>query len=278
MTHPSLAMISQEEFALFRDLMYKVAGVCFSESKRHLVSGRLARRIRECELPDFGAYYRLVTSEYGKEEFHRMIDLLTTHETYFFREPKHFEFLAQHVIPQRLKAKGERETLRVWSAASSTGEEPYTLAMVLMELLGDKHPWEIVATDISRESLSRAQSGVYTTSRLDGLPTGFLRKYFLKGTGSREGTVRIVPELRHKVSFREANLTSSLGSLGEFDVAFLRNVLIYFDMQTKQGVVNRVVQQIRKEGWLFIGHSESLNGLTTSMQQEKPTVYRKQSK
>ncbi|MBV1921435.1 MAG: protein-glutamate O-methyltransferase CheR, partial [Pseudomonadales bacterium] len=165
--------------------------------------------------------------------------------------------------------------IRIWSAASSTGEEAYTLAMVLMEAFGDQVPWEIVATDISRDVLNRAHHGVYRTERLEGIPKSYMRRYLLRGTGSRVGTVRVVPELRQRVQFKEANLKLHLSSLGDFDVVFLRNVLIYFDMKTKQDVVKRVVQQIKKGGRLFIGHSESLNGISTPMRQEIPTIYKR---
>jgi chemotaxis protein methyltransferase CheR len=263
--------ISDGEFQKFRELMHNVAGIDLSESKKHLVSGRLARRLRERKVRSFSDYYRLVASGSDQEEFHCMIDLLTTHETYFFREPKHFEHFSQHILSHLDPAK----PFRVWSAASSTGEEAYSLAMVMMDRLGPDSPWEILATDISREVLEKAKTGIYGTERTEGLPTEYLRRFCLRGIGSRAGTLRIAPELRCRVRFTEANLNESLASVGEFDVVFLRNVLIYFDVPKKREIVGRIARQIRRKGWLFIGHSESLNGVTAELRQERPTVYRR---
>lgn len=267
--------ISDGEFRQFRDLMRKISGIDLGDSKKHLVSGRLSKRVRERGMRSFGDYYRLITSGVDRDEYHRMVDLLTTHETYFFREPKHFEYLADTILPAiRAQSAGVRP-IRLWSAASSSGEEAYGLAMVMMNHLGDDYPWEILATDISREVLAKARQGVYGKERIDGVPREYLRRYFLHGIGSRAGTLRVVPEIRARVQFAEMNLNESLASVGEFDVVFLRNVLIYFDPPTKGEIVARVVGQIRRKGWLFIGHSESLNGITTAVRQERPTVYRK---
>ncbi len=263
--------ISDEEFRQFRDLMRKVAGVDLSESKKHLVSGRLLRRLRERNQASFTDYYRLVSSGHDTDEFHRMVDLLTTHETYFFREPKHFDYLAQSILAE---VPAQRE-FRVWSAASSTGEEAYSLAMVLMDVLGPDVPWEVFASDISHEVLAKARAGVYSLDRTEGLSPEFLRRYCLRGVGSRSGTLRVAPEIRQRVRFSHVNLNTSLAAVGQFDVVFLRNVLIYFDVPTKKQIVNRIAQQIRPQGWLFIGHSESLNGISTAVRQEKPTIYRR---
>lgn len=267
--------ISDSEFRQFRDLMRKISGIELGESKKHLVSGRLSRRVRERGMRSFGDYYRLITSGIDSDEYHRMVDLLTTHETYFFREPKHFEYLADKILSTiRVQSAGNRP-LRLWSAASSTGEEAYGLAMVMMDHLGDDYPWEIFATDISREVLAKARQGVYGTERIDGVPHEYLRRYFLRGIGSRTGTLRVVPEIRARVQFAEMNLNEPLAAVGEFDVIFLRNVLIYFDPPTKREIVARVIGQLRRRGWLFIGHSESLNGITTAVHPERPTIYRK---
>lgn len=267
--------ISDGEFRQFRDLIRSIAGIELGDSKKHLVSGRLSKRVRERGLRSFGDYYRLIAAGDDHEEYHRMVDLLTTHETYFFREPKHFEYLAGSILPVLGTQTGNSRPFRIWSAASSTGEEAYSLGMTLMDQLGDGHPWEILATDISREVLARARQGVYGTERIDGVPRDYLRRFFLRGIGSRTGTLRVVPEIRSRVRFAEANLNESLAAVGEFDVVFLRNVLIYFDPPTKREIVGRVARQIRRGGWLFIGHSESLNGITTALRQERPTIYRR---
>lgn len=263
--------ISDREFVLFRQLMHDVAGVDLAPSKKHLVSGRLSRRLREHRLTSFADYYRLVSQQPGGEEFQRMVDLLTTHETYFFREPRHFDYLAQHVLPA---LAGGRE-IRVWSAASSTGEEAYSLAMVLMDRLGPAAAWRIFASDISREVVQRARQAIYPKERLRDMPADYVQRFCLRGIGSQQGSVRVAPEIRERVEFAQVNLNQSLSGVGEFDVIFLRNVLIYFDQQTKRQIVHRLAGQLRHRGWLFVGHSETLNGLSSVLHLETPTVYRR---
>lgn len=263
--------ISDREFVLFRQLMREVAGVDLSDSKKHLVSGRLSRRLREHRLGSFSDYYQLVSRDPQGEEFQRMLDLLTTHETYFFREPRHFDYLARHVLPQ---LAGRRE-LRIWSAASSTGEEAYSLAMVLMDQLGPDARWSIFASDISRDVLRRARRGIYPQQRVRDTPDDYVRRFCLRGIGSQQGSVRIAPEIRERVEFAQVNLNQPLAGLGEFDVIFLRNVLIYFDHETKRQIVHRLAAQLRRRGWLFVGHSETLNGLSTGLHLECSTIYRR---
>lgn len=263
--------ISDVEFGRFRDLMRRTAGVELAPSKKQLVSGRLGRRLRAHGLKSFSDYYQLVVGGTQADELDRVVDLLTTHETYFFREPKHFEFLAADVLP-RLRGA---DALRVWSAASSTGEEAYSLAMVLMDHLGAGACWEVFGSDISHEVLKEAATGVYAMNRIDGIPGDYLRRFCLRGIGTREGTLRIDAALRRRVRFAPANLNDSLAGVGQFDIVFLRNVLIYFDLPGKQQIVHRVLGQLKPHGWLFIGHAETLNGVSTSVRQERPTIYRK---
>jgi chemotaxis protein methyltransferase CheR len=263
--------ISQSEFEQFRALMRQAAGIDLPPQKISLVSGRLARRLRALGINTFGDYYRLVSGGGAHDEFERMVDLLTTHETYFFREGKHFEFLADSVLPQLGRARAPR----LWSAASSSGEEAYSLAMVLDDRLGADVAWEVVGSDISRDVLDKARTGIYAMNRIDGIPPDYLRRYCLRGVGSRDGTLQVDAGLRQRVRFAQVNLNENLASVGEFDVVFLRNVLIYFDLATKRRIVERVVRQMRPGGWLFIGHSESLNGFDVGLRQERPTIYRR---
>jgi chemotaxis protein methyltransferase CheR len=197
------------------------------------------------------------------------IDLLTTHETFFFREPKHFDFIRDIIIPTWNSVH-----YRVWSAASSSGEEAYTLAMILAEHAGNKN-WEIVGTDISTQILDRARSGHYAIERADNIPKNYLTKYCLKGTGQQQGTFIMCPELRQKVQFIHANLKDNLSQLGSFDVIFLRNVLIYFDIKTKQQVVTQLLRQLKPNGYFIVGHSESLNGVVDNLKVIVPSVYQK---
>lgn len=270
--HP---VMTDKEFELFKVLMSDVAGINFKASKRHLVMGRLAKRLREYQLSSFEQYYELVTQDRTGHEFHCMVDLLTTHETSFFREPHHFEFITQKILPAVCDKISPARPLRIWSAASSTGEEAYSVAMLLMDRLGPDKPWEIVASDISRGSLQSAQRGVYLMDKVASLPNYYLKRYFLKGVGSKSGTVQVAPELRKRVRFCQVNLTGNAAQLGQFNVVFLRNVLIYFDQQTKRQVIAQMARRIGDKGWLFIGHSESLSGLSNGFKIAGPTTYQK---
>lgn len=263
--------ISRAEFERFRGLMRRMAGIELPPAKMHMVSGRLAKRLREHQLSSFDDYYRLVTSGQAADELHRMVDLLTTHETYFFREPAHFKYLANQILPQVVAGSD----FRIWSAASSTGEEAYSLAMVLMDRLGSSAGWEVFASDISREVLDKARNGVYAMSRTDGIPREYLRRYCLRGIGRREGTLRVDETIRKRVRFAPVNLNESLAKAGQFDVVFLRNVLIYFDLEAKQKIVERILGQLKPRGWLIVGHSESLNGVSGALSPEHPTIYRR---
>ena len=263
--------ISDQEFGLFQRLIYKIAGIALSDAKKILLVGRLSRRLTQYELGSFGDYYRMLASGNFPEEVQTMVDLLTTNETYFFREPKHFEFLRDEVVAKRNSAA----TFRVWSAASSSGEEAYSIAMTLAEALPNA-PWEIVGSDISTKVLAKATAGHYSLARTEGIPQGHLHKYCLKGVRAHSGTFLIAPELRQRTSFQQINLMHRVdANIGEFDVIFLRNVMIYFDPETKTRVVHNLLPRLRSGGYLIIGHSETLNGLTDRVIPIRPTIYRK---
>jgi chemotaxis protein methyltransferase CheR len=263
--------ISDQEFTLFRQLIYKLAGISLSDAKKILLVVRLTRRLQQYELTSFMQYYHLLVSGEQPEEMQTMVDLLTTNETYFFREPKHFEFLRDEIIPSRTGPGG----FRVWSAACSSGEEVYTLAMVLAEKLG-QGSWDVVGSDISSKVLAKAQTGHYPLARTEGIPPGYMSKYCLKGVRSHAGTFLIAPELRAKTRFLQINLMNPIAAgIGEFDVIFLRNVMIYFDMETKTKVVHNLLPRLKSGGYLIIGHSETLNGITDRLASVLPTIYRK---
>jgi chemotaxis protein methyltransferase CheR len=210
----------------------------------------------------------IVSPEDGERQM--TIDLLTTNETYFFREPKHFDFLKTKILPNWKTGK----MLKVWSAASSTGEEAYSLAMLLDDVLGN-NPWDIFGSDISSRVLKKAQQGHYLQDRIDGIPQEYLRKYCLKGVEEQDGTLLIDKKIRQKVSFSPVNLKKPLGGLGPFDIIFLRNVLIYFDQDTKQKIIKNLVKTMQPGGYLFIGHSESLKDIHNGLKAVIPTVYKK---
>ena len=261
--------ITDSEFNSFKIFIYDHAGINLSDEKKTLVTSRLGKRLRHYSLKTFGEYFELISSPQQAQERQHVVDLLTTNETYFFREPKHFTFLEKEFLPNWKPGK----LLRVWSAASSTGEEAYSIAMLLDDVLGDC--WEIFGSDISSRVLKAAGQGHYLQNRIEGIPREYLKRYCLKGVDQYEGTLLIDKKLRQKVSFSEVNLKRPLGNVGMFDIIFLRNVLIYFDIETKQKIIKQLVEKIQPHGYLFIGHSESLKGIHDGLETVIPTVYQK---
>ena len=272
LAHAAHHAISREEFGKFRDWVREMAGINLSEHKHALVMGRLACRLRHHRLATYGDYFEMLRRRDGAGEIQIAVDLLTTNETHFFREARHFELLQERVIAPHA---GPRP-LRVWSAACSSGEEPYSIAMTLADGLNER-PWEIVASDISTRMLDRARSGHYAMARAKSISREHLGAYCLKGTGPQEGTFLIQERLRNRIQFMQVNLNAALPAVGEFDAIFLRNVMIYFDVATKREVVSRIVRHLRPGGRLFIGHSESLNGVSDEVKSEVVSMYRKVS-
>ncbi len=269
-TQAAAVVLQEKEFAQFRDLIYRIAGINMSSAKKPLVASRLAKRIKYYELNSYGEYFRIITAIDGKAELQTVVDLLTTNETHFFREPKHFDFLQQRILPAMKPGK----PLRIWSAACSSGEEPYSIAMLLDDALGTAS-WEIVASDLSMRVLEKARTGLYSMERMLEIPQGYLSSYCLKGTGAQEGTLLIERKLRERVQFIQHNLTEAPPKLGKFDVIFLRNVMIYFDQDTKRQVVSRLLSLLRPGGHFLIGHSETLNGVNDEVRLVQPAVYLK---
>jgi chemotaxis protein methyltransferase CheR len=264
------APLTREEFTRFQSLIYRIAGISMNEAKMVLVSGRLARRVDHFQLPSFGAYFDLLTAPGNGAELQVAIDLLTTNETFFFREPKHFQFLRDTVLP----ALPANRTVRIWSGACSSGEELYSIAMVLADRLGER-PWELLGSDISTRVLERARIGHYPMERIDEIPPDYLKRFCLKGVGKQAGTFLVDKTLRQRVQVRQVNLNAPLPDLGQFDVVFLRNVMIYFDQPTKREVVRRVAATLRSGGYLLVSHSETLNGVNDSLRLVSPSIYRK---
>lgn len=263
--------LSDREFAKFRDWIHRSAGISLAEHKRTLVASRLLRRVQHLGVGSYGEYFQLLMSGEPAGELQVALDLLTTNETYFFREPKHFDFLRDKILPQR---SGDR-AFRVWSAASSSGEEPYTIAMVLADALGFSVPWEVLGSDISSRVLDAARAARYGLARATGIPREFLAKYCLKGIGRRSGTLLIDRPLRERVRFLSINLNAELPDIGTFDVVFLRNVMIYFDLETKQKVVARIFSHIVPGGYLVLSHSENLHGVSERFQTVEPSIFRR---
>jgi chemotaxis protein methyltransferase CheR len=261
--------ITNQEFALFQRLIYKIAGISLSDAKKVLLVGRLTRRLKAYDFTSFSQYYRMLGSGEHPEELQTMVDLLTTNETYFFREPQHFDFLRDVILPER---RGPA-TFRIWSGASSSGEEAYSMAMVLAE--HRDRPWEVFGSDISLTVLDKARAGLYPAERTAGIPQKYLRKYCLKGVRSQQGNLLVDGALRQNVHFGQVNLTQPITGVGDFDVIFLRNVMIYFDPETKRKVVENMLPNLKPDGYFIVGHSESLNGITDRLRAIRPTIYRK---
>jgi chemotaxis protein methyltransferase CheR len=271
--------LSDQEFRLLQQLIYREAGIHLSEVKKALVSGRLTRRLRALGCTTFQAYYEYV--EANSDERTTMLDCISTNETRFFREPKQFEFLEQTVLP-RWRALGDSGTMpkriRAWSAACSSGEEPYTLAMVLGTHFPESEGWsvEILASDLSTRVLSAARDGVWPIERSNDIPERFRKAWMLRGLRKEEGRMRAHPRLQSMIDFRRINLNDANYGIREpFDLIFCRNVLIYFNRQSKTDVINRLTQHLSPAGLLFLGHAESLTGTSHTLEHAGPTIYRR---
>lgn len=270
--------VTDADFALFQRLIEKYAGIYLSPSKKSLLVGRLSRRLRELGISNLHKYYKRVLAD--PEEHVRMMDCISTNETQFFREPLHFEFLEKRILPRWIS---EAETgrrprrVRVWSAGCSSGEEPYSIAMTLLSHLPPELGWqiEITATDISTRMLARARAGIWALEKSKQIPEARLRTFMLRGTGSQNGKMKAGPALQSIIRFERFNLMEDPASLlnSGLDIIFCRNVLIYFQPQTKERVVRRLLKHLTPDGYLFVGHSESLNHLADCVRSVVPTVY-----
>lgn len=261
--------ITDGEYSRFQAMLHGIAGISLGESKKSLVVSRLARRLSLRQLSTFSQYLHVLEDAAQGDELQTAVDLLTTNETYFFREENHFNFLAQLA-----GAYHGSQVYRVWSAACSNGQEAYSTAMVLEDSLGGK-PWEIMGSDISTRVIEVARSGHYPIAQAERIPKQYRLRHCLKGVGAQEGTFLIDRELRRRCSFFHGNLLEDARGIGTFDVIFLRNVMIYFDMETKRKVIRRLLGYLKRGGHLLIGHSESLNGVTEELQMLAPSIYRK---
>lgn len=271
---PAAFAVSDRDFQRFQALIHREAGIWLAPVKKALLAGRLAKRLRELALSSYGEYYERVVED--EAERIRMLDCICTNETHFFREPRHFEFLTERVFPRwRAESDAGRRPrrVRVWSAACSTGEEPYSVAMVLLRAFP---AWEleVLASDLSTKVLERAAAGIWPLEKSKEIPDAHLKAFMLKGHGAQEGLMKAGPEIRAIVRFARVNLVGDGWPSGPpFDLVFCRNVLIYFDRKAKIAVVERLLDRIDAGGYLFLGHAESLGGLTARARPVLPTVY-----
>jgi chemotaxis protein methyltransferase CheR len=272
--------IADEDFARFSALIYDSCGIKMPPHKKSMLETRLRKRIRALNMSSFDEYsHYLFSSDGMSDELVNLIDVVTTNKTDFFREAAHFDYLTGVALPNLLNSSGAgiRKPLRIWSAGCSTGEEAYTLAMVLSEFAATvpNFQFSILATDISTQVLEKARLGIYPVARTEIIPTPLKKKYLMRGTGEYRDSVRIVPELRSRVTFRHLNFMDKDFRITEpIDIIFFRNVMIYFDRQTQEKLLSRFGNILRPDRYLFLGHSETLNGLSLPFSQEAPSVYR----
>jgi len=272
-THLANLAFSDSEFKRIADLMYAAVGLSYNDSKKSLIHSRLAPRIQKLGLSGFAEYVGILEDESEAAEFQMAVDLLTTNETYFFREPKHYDLLQQE-----LPNFPDKAGLKVWSAASSFGDEAYSTAMLMsdMQVSGRIGPnWSIVATDISHRVLLSAKEAVFPEDRLRAVSPERLRRYCLRGDGESAGQVMMQDKIRSRIQFGQLNLCKPFGGLGPFDVIFLRNVLIYFDPPTKVDVVDRVLELLKPGGLFFLGTAEGRVPCKTPLQTVIPGAFRK---
>ena len=260
--------LTDKEFQLFRGLIHAEVGISLGDHKRELLRSRLSRRLRVHGCSSFQEYHdRLMAGELGADERVRMLNAITTNKTDFYREKPHFDFLAAEVVPtlKAAAAKMGDRRIRIWSAGCSTGEEAYTLAITLRESLGNLLTWDvrILASDIDTDVLEQASRGIYPAERVEEVPTDILHRYFRRGMGAHAGLVQVAEELRRLITFRRINLLEEPWPIRTvFDCIFCRNVMIYFDKPTQGRLVERFAGCLKEGGYLFVGHSESLYGIS----------------
>lgn len=265
--------LTDKDFDFVVRFIAEHAGISLTQAKRQMVYGRLVRRLRALGLQQFSDYCALLEDP-DSGEVENFVNALTTNLTAFFREPHHFEFLAQELLPRLVNERPQRR-IRVWSAGCSTGEEPYSLAMVLAENLPASWDIRILATDLDSNVISTASAGVYPLERLGKLEAARMKRWFLQGKGRNTGMVKVRPALRKLITFRQLNLLGSWPMQQAFDVIFCRNVVIYFTKDTQRGLFNRFADQLHPDGHLFVGHSESLFKVCERFRPLGGTIYQR---
>ena len=262
--------LNDQDLGRIIKLVYARSGITLHEGKRELVIARLQKRLRALGHSSFSEYVRYVEQEDKGEEVVALLDAIATNHTHFFREVSHFDFIVDRVAP----AIPAGSPLRIWSAPCSTGEEPYTMAMVLQSR-APHTAYQILASDLSTKALAAARGGVYKLAAVESLPRDILKRFFEKGMGEQEGQARVSRELRRDITFRHLNLLE-IGDLGErFEVIFCRNVMIYFDRAVQQRVVTMLERHLAPGGFLFISHSETLNGITHGLKWVAPATFQR---
>lgn len=272
-------ILSDKDFTRLREFIYTQCGIRITEAKKTMLQTRLHKRLRTLKMPSFSKYCDYLFSQQGaEEELVEMINVVTTNKTDFFREPGHFDYLAHTALPDLLLHGDASRTIMAWSAGCSTGEEPYTLAMVLKDFIKDKRGLNflILATDISTKVLEKAKLAIYDENLIGAIPDQFRKEYLLKSKDADQRVFRIAPELRAYVAFRRLNfMDDNFGFRETMDIIFCRNVIIYFDKVTQERLLTKFCKHLAPFGYLFLGHSETLLGMDLPLRQVAPTVYRK---
>lgn len=276
----AMPALTEREFRDFRDLILRETGISLKDSKHALVASRLAKRLRHYNFHSYGEYYEfLMRQPPGSGEYMQLANCIATNKTDFFREPHHFDFLREHVVPELRQrcAKGEPRRLRIWSAACSSGEEPYSIAITLLDALGGGAGWDIkiLASDIDTDVLAAAERGIYDFDRVRNLPEALLKKHFLHGKGASDGLVQVRDSLKDLIRFRRINFVDAKWPVhAQFDAIFCRNVIIYFDRDTQLRLFERLVKYLAPDGYLIVGHSENLYWLNDLLVPVRNTIYR----
>jgi chemotaxis protein methyltransferase CheR len=272
----STKQMTNRDFQRLSNFIHSELGIKMPPSKKIMLESRLQKRLRHLNLSSYTDYCKFLFSSNGmNQELVHMIDVVTTNKTDFFREPAHFDYLKNVAIPDLLK---KQKNVKIWSAGCSFGDEPYTLAMVLSEIVENysNFRFSILATDISTNALQIAQKGIYRLEKVDPVPLGLKKKYLLKSKNHEQKLVRIVPELSQYIQFKRLNLMDKEFNIhGKMDIIFCRNVIIYFNKETQENLLNKYYRQLDYNGYLFLGHSETLNGLDVPFIQVAPTIYKK---
>ncbi len=276
--------MSDRDFRRFRELIYEQCGINLVPAKKTMLTSRLRKRLRALNMESFGQYFDHVSSLKGKTgELVHMLDAVSTNKTDFFRESKHFDYLMKEALPRMVRSGYWRpgRRLNIWSAGCSSGEEPYTITMVLADFVSGKRAWDfsVLATDISTRVLEKAKKGIYPEDATEPVPPPLKRRYMMRGNGSQKGLCRVVPELRNHLQFRRINLNDgrNFGIRTRMDIIFCRNVIIYFDRETQKKLFEKFYAQIVPGGYLFIGHSETLHGINDRFKSVAVATYIKPS-
>lgn len=268
-------VFTDKDFDLIKDLVREHTGIMLSDAKRTMVYSRLAKRLRAVRSPDFKSYIKMVLESDGEGEYVNFVNAITTNLTSFFREKHHFDYLARTLIPFWMESRQSEKRIRIWSAGCSTGEEPYSIAMTLLDNFPQISQWDIkiLATDLDTNVVAKASNGVYTDDRIEGLDSKSIKKWFRRGKGEQQGMVRVSPQLQDLITFKQLNLLDAWPFKGGFDIIFCRNVVIYFNKDTQKILADRYANVLKEDGTLFLGHSESLFKVSDRFKLIGNTVY-----